>query len=245
MFASKSSSHFFNFMSQCFYFFHAIRLYYDIPIYDFSELTPAFISPGFILSFKVVLFLLVGVLLWIGLSSYISQVSTFDVLTSIDSFYTGPHSRGGVAYGVTSLQAIRNTVTKASRRGVATSTVLTTVAYCLLISLVGSATLHAASSGGTGVGPIDVESCSLALEPLRSLLSVIDGVFRTSACFSLQLCSSLSSLLTFSFKLFISLILRSPLGFILTNSCKVLSLKDVLQSFLHVPALFRGANHQV
>jgi hypothetical protein len=46
----------------------------------------------------------------------------FDVLTSIVSFYTGPQSRGGVAYGVTSLQANRNTITKASRRGVATST---------------------------------------------------------------------------------------------------------------------------
>jgi hypothetical protein len=32
----------------------------------------------------------------------------FDVLTSIVSFYTGPQSRGGVAYGVTSLQANRN-----------------------------------------------------------------------------------------------------------------------------------------
>jgi hypothetical protein len=49
---------------------------------------------------------------------------TFDVLTSIVSFYTGPQSRGGVAYGVTSLQANRNTVTKASRRGVATSTTI-------------------------------------------------------------------------------------------------------------------------
>jgi multimeric flavodoxin WrbA len=39
----------------------------------------------------------------------------FDVLTSIVSFYTGPQSRGGVAYGVTSLQANRNTVTKAGR----------------------------------------------------------------------------------------------------------------------------------
>jgi hypothetical protein len=46
----------------------------------------------------------------------------FDVLTSIVLFYTGPQSRGGVAYGVTSLQANRNTVTKASRRGVVTST---------------------------------------------------------------------------------------------------------------------------
>jgi hypothetical protein len=44
----------------------------------------------------------------------------FDVLTSIVPFYTGPQSIGGVAYGVTSLQANRNTVTKASRRGIAT-----------------------------------------------------------------------------------------------------------------------------
>jgi lysylphosphatidylglycerol synthetase-like protein (DUF2156 family) len=49
-------------------------------------------------------------------------LSAFDVLASIVSLYTGLQSRGGVAYGVTSLQANRNTVNKASRRGVATST---------------------------------------------------------------------------------------------------------------------------
>jgi hypothetical protein len=52
--------------------------------------------------------------------TYAHLIESFDVLTSIVSLLRAPSTKKGVAYGVTSGPLNRNTVTKASRRGVAT-----------------------------------------------------------------------------------------------------------------------------
>ena len=82
---------------------------------------------------------------------------------------------------------------------------LTTDAYCLLPLSTGSSTVCTLPSVGTWFSPIDFGECLRALGPLCSLVTTTDVVWWPSACFFLQLCISVSSLLTFFVRLFISL----------------------------------------